>query len=293
MKADAVDAVAADRRVDAEVVAKAVAPKTAHRHPCIRVPDGAGLQAGDAGIREGVEVMDRPHMTGDEPSGLQRRQRIAGDAVMRMVDVEAAIAAFGEMLDIVGDALLDHRMHVGRRRRDREWPRLAAGGAKKAMALGVRGVQDDVMSEARQRFGKRKRVHNAAARIGGVSEHRDAKRTRHATLSATAAGARPKSFSRRQSRRSARRPPDTSVTSEPSRIFADDRRMEVARAKEREKLLRLVRVQSPAESRSLESCSASVAEQRREGTRWRRRQCRFRRRSIPPASSRFPVCRPG
>src|SRR5271154_1270502 len=108
---------------------------------------------------------------------------------MRMVDVEAAIAAFGEMLDIVCDALLDHGMHFGGCRRDGEWPHVAAGGAKKAMALGVRSMQDDIMSKARQRLGKRERVHNSAARIGGVSEHRDTKRAPHATLSATAGDA--------------------------------------------------------------------------------------------------------
>ena len=61
MKADAVDAIAADRRVDAEVVAEAVAPKAAHDHPCIRLPNGAGLQMADAGIREGLDVMNGPH----------------------------------------------------------------------------------------------------------------------------------------------------------------------------------------------------------------------------------------
>ena len=57
---------------------------------------------------------------GDEAVALQRRQRIAGERVVGVIDVIAAVVVAAQPVDIIGDALLDHLRQVVRRRRDGE-----------------------------------------------------------------------------------------------------------------------------------------------------------------------------
>ena len=70
MKVNAVDAVSADRRVDPESLRRR-SRQDCSRSSMHQLPGRSGPQASDAGNREGVEVMDRPHVAGDNSLGLQ------------------------------------------------------------------------------------------------------------------------------------------------------------------------------------------------------------------------------
>ena len=59
-----------------------------------------------------VDVMHGAGKAGNQAALLQRRQRIARNAVLRVPDVEAPVFRAFEMADVVGDAGFDHRRHV-------------------------------------------------------------------------------------------------------------------------------------------------------------------------------------
>ncbi len=173
------------------------------------------VETRDPLVVEIVDVMHGADEGADEAALLERSERVARDSVLRVVNVEAAIPGKREMRDIVLDALLDHRECFGGRGPDGEGARLALGCAEEAFALCVRRMQHDLAAKLGQRLRDMHRVHDAAARIGGMGEHGDADGAFHPAISATRES--PRSRSRRKSRRTARRPPETSATSLPLR----------------------------------------------------------------------------
>ena len=134
------------------------------------------MPGGEAGIGEIVDVMHGAHEAGNEAVAFQRRQRRAGNAVMRVIDVEAAMLGATKPFDIVGDAEFDHVGGVAWRRRDLEGVCLTFTGAEEAGASGVRRVQHGLGAERRQGFAQIHRMDDAAARQRRMGEHGDAQR---------------------------------------------------------------------------------------------------------------------
>jgi hypothetical protein len=165
-KALAIDAIAANRRLDLKILAEAVPPEPAYSHPCVRLLNRTRLQMGNSSIRKVVDVMHRSDEFVDVSPALQRRERVAGDAVVRMIEIEAR--SIGQIFDIFGDPLFDHCERVARRWRDWERVRPTMCRPEEALPFGVGRVQDDVMPERGQRLGELQRMDDSAARVGGV-----------------------------------------------------------------------------------------------------------------------------
>ena len=159
--------------------------------------------------------MHGAHEGANEAALLERSERVARDSVLRVINIEAAIPGKREMRDIVLNTLPDHRKCLGGRGPDGQRPRLALRGAEEALAFCIRRMQHDLAPKLSQRLSDVHRVHDAAARIGGMGEDGDAEGTFHPAISATRES--PRSRSRRKSRRTTRRPPETSATSFPLR----------------------------------------------------------------------------
>ena len=115
---------------------------------------------------------------GDHALVAQRERGVGRDAVLRVDDVEAAVAEDRPQAVAVGR---DHRgdassksMSVGRHVGD-------DGGRDRRRAEerspgGPEREQLDLVPAGRERLGDRERVHDAAARLHGVGEHRDPQR---------------------------------------------------------------------------------------------------------------------
>jgi hypothetical protein len=87
-----VDAVGHELRLDAELVAQPRDPRRRDDEHAVGRRDRA-LLAGDQRRRaEVVDVVDRPHDRVDDALVAQRQRRVGRDAVLRVHDVEAAVA---------------------------------------------------------------------------------------------------------------------------------------------------------------------------------------------------------
>ena len=106
----------------------------------------------------------------------QRERGVGRDAVLRVDDVEAAVAQQRAQAVAVGR---DHRGDASRRSRRRaaSWRTTVAGTARRAEERGAGRAdreQLDLVAAGGERLGDLDRVHDPAARAHGVREHRDA-----------------------------------------------------------------------------------------------------------------------
>ena len=93
--------------VAVEFARQEVAPEAADDEQMIGRFDRAALPGGDAFVVEAIDVMDGAGKAGDQATLLERRQRIAGNAVLRVPDIEAAPLRRLEIADVFGDARFD------------------------------------------------------------------------------------------------------------------------------------------------------------------------------------------
>jgi hypothetical protein len=190
------------------------APRLADDHQSVCLADRSLLQRREAGVGEVVDVVDGADEGWDQPVALQRRQRVAGDSVVRVIEVEAPVLRTTQPCDIIGDPMLDHRQGVGRRRRYGEGDGAAARRSKEAGAVRVGRVQNGLAAERPQRFAEIHRVDDAAPRVGRMRQHRHAQGPAHDSLLPPP---NPIRRSTAKSHNRADRPPERSVTSAPSR----------------------------------------------------------------------------
>ena len=97
---------------------------------------------------------------------FQRRQRIAGDAVLSVPDIEIRRSRLREVAQVVGDPDLHHLPRVGTGGRRRHPHRAADRLAEKTFAGDIGGMHHGVMAEAGESVAQFQRMHHAAARIG-------------------------------------------------------------------------------------------------------------------------------
>ena len=152
-----------------------VAPVVADaEHACGR-RHAAILARRDLRVGELVEVVDGTDEARDQPRLDKVGERVGADPVMGVIDVEPAVIGDREPLPIFGDALLDE---VGRRPAldpaggNRDGP--ASRRAKEPLPVGVRRVDDRLVAERREGFGKRQAMAHAAAGVRRIGEQRDA-----------------------------------------------------------------------------------------------------------------------
>ena len=112
---------------------------------------------------------------GDQAFFLQRRKRVAADPVMGVVEIEAAVLWPPKPADVIIDTRFDHVSGVARRGLDWERDCAATGLAKEAAPRGIRRVQHSLDAEVFERLAEAHRMHNAAARKGGMRQNGDAK----------------------------------------------------------------------------------------------------------------------
>ena len=120
-----IDAIAANFRFDAKCLRELAAPMRADDEKCVGGADRIRLEAGDALVAKSVDVVNGADMSRDQAFVAQPRERVAGDAIMRVIEIETPILWPAEPFHIVCDALLDHRECVARRRQDGEGDRAA------------------------------------------------------------------------------------------------------------------------------------------------------------------------
>ena len=131
--------------------------------------------------------MHRAGKRADQAMLLQGRQRVGRDPVLRVEDVEAAMGGDLEIGDVVLDPLLDHRGKARRSRHRGDARRFAKRFAEEAGARHIRRMHHGLVPETHQSVAEFERVHDPAARIGGMGKDRDAKgRPGHAASSAPA-----------------------------------------------------------------------------------------------------------
>ncbi len=173
IEAGGIDTIADRGRCPAEPGCNLLLPERADDEQLVGLGNRAGLPVAEPGIGKMVDVMHRPREAFYHSPLLQGGERIAGDRVLGMEEIETPVLGCFEMPDIIGDPQPHHvgdvlrggRGHHRDRRRDR--------GAKQPLAGRVRRMDHRLMAEPGQRVGEFDRVHHAAARVGGMRQHRD------------------------------------------------------------------------------------------------------------------------
>lgn len=130
-----VDAIADYHRINAAILSQLVPPEAADGEDDIGRVDRAILQSHQTRIGELVDVVDRAGKIRDQALQLEGCQRIAGNAVMGVEQVEAIGSGSSEITDIVGNPLLDHFRHVRGCRPHGNAGRAAGGLTKEARPL--------------------------------------------------------------------------------------------------------------------------------------------------------------
>ena len=100
-------------------------------------------------IIERVDVMNSASKAWDQATFLQRRQRVSGNAVLRVPNIEAPVSGARKVTEIVGDPSLDHRPHVAANRRRRDGRSRAQRAAKEAGPGGVGREHSCLITETR------------------------------------------------------------------------------------------------------------------------------------------------
>ena len=125
-------------------------PEPADDEQAVGVNDRATVEPAEPFVAECIDMMNGANIALDQAALLQRRERVAGYAVLGMENVVLSICDILEMPDIVCDACFDHRDDVARGGRRRHGARRGDAAAEEAFACGIRRMHNRPMSERLQ-----------------------------------------------------------------------------------------------------------------------------------------------